>query len=185
VRMNWEALTALSTAFTGLVILLTVVFAARQVRALNDQSKALGAQLEHLRRATQLEGTLAVFDELFSPDLQNAYRFVMTEFEERMRDETFRTEALERAPDSETHLEVYILRHLERIGTLVKNELLDAEALLDFAGFFIRELWDKLGPLALEQRQRFGNERLWENFEFIALKANDALENPKPHTTSR
>ena len=67
----------------------------------------------------------------------------------------------------------------------MKNELLDAEALLDFAGFFIRELWDKLGPLALEQRQRFGNERLWENFEFIALKANDALENPKPHTTSR
>lgn len=177
-RMNWEALTALSTAFTGLVFLLTVIFAARQVRALNDQSKALGAQLEHLRRATQLEGTLAVFDELFSPDLQHAYRFVMTEFEERMKDEIFRQEALARAPDMQAHLEIYILRHMERIGTLVKNELLDSDALLDFAGFFIQELWDKLAPLALEQRRRYGNDRLWENFEFIARQARQALRAP-------
>jgi hypothetical protein len=174
--MNWEALTALSTAFTGLIILLTVIFAARQVRALNEQSRALSAQLEHLRRATQLDGTLAVFDELFSPDLQQAYRFVMTEFQDRMQDESFRTEALARAPDAQTHLEVYILRHLERIGTLVKNDLLDADPLLDFAGFFFQELWERLGPLALEQRQRYGNERLWENFEFIADLANRAAQ---------
>jgi hypothetical protein len=174
--MNWEALTALSTAFTGLVILLTVIFAARQVRALNEQSQALSAQLEHLRRATQLEGTLAVFDELFSADLLNAYRFVMTEFQERMRDEAFREEALERAPDTHVHREIYIFRHMERIGTLVKNELLDANALLDLAGFFIQELWERLAPLALEQRQRYGNARLWENFEFIAHEANRAAQ---------
>lgn len=172
--MNWEALTSVSTAFTGLIFLLTVIYAARQVRALNDQSKALGAQLEHLRRATQLQGTLAVFDELFSPDLQHAYRFVMTEFQDRMQDATFRQEALARAPDMQAHQETYILRHMERIGTLVKNELLDADALLDFAGFFIIELWEKLGPLALEQRALYGNDRLWENFQFIADQARDA-----------
>jgi len=169
--MNWEALTAVSTAFTGLVILATVVYAARQVRALNEQSRALGAQLEHLRRATQLDGTLAVFDELFSPDLTDAYRFIMTDFDERMKDERFHAEALERAPSTDVHKELYMLRHMERIGTLIKNDLLGAEALFDFANAFIRDNWRKLKPLALEQRRYFGEERLWENFEFMATQA--------------
>jgi len=169
--MNWEALTAISTAFTALVFLLTVVFAARQVAAMNEQSKALGAQLEHLRRATQLDGTLAVFEELFSPDVQDAYRFVMTEFEERMKDEPYHAEALARAPNPAVHKEMVILRHLERIGTLIKNDLLDAEVLLDFAGFFIQECWTKVKPLALEQRRVRGVNELWENFEFIATRA--------------
>jgi hypothetical protein len=173
--MNWEAVTALSTAFTGLVILLTVIFAARQVRALNDQSKALGAQLEHLRRATQLDGTLAVFDELFSSELQSAYRFVMTEFDQRMKDETYHGEALERAPNPETHKEIHLMRHFERIGTLVKNDLLDACALFDFAGFFIQEVWGKLEPLMMEERRYYGNDRLWENFEYLARKAKADL----------
>lgn len=170
--MNWEALTAVSTAFTGLVILATVIYASRQVRALNEQSRALGAQLEHLRRATQLEGTLAVFDELFSPELQAAYQFVMDEFDERMKDERFRAEALERAPSTDTHKEMYILRHFERIGTLIKNDLLDPDALFDFAGFFIQENWQKLKPIALEQRRRYDNDRLWENFEYLAAQAS-------------
>lgn len=169
--MNWEALSAISTAFTGLVILLTVIYAARQVRALNDQSRALAAQLEHLRRATQLEGTLAIFDEVLSPDVQAAYAFVMKEFGEKMKDERFRAEALERAPNTDTHQEVLILRHLERIGTLIKNDLLDPYALFDFSSFFIQENWKILRPLALEQRRKFGNEHLWENFEFIATEA--------------
>ncbi|HMD02541.1 MAG TPA: hypothetical protein VKG44_06190 [Candidatus Baltobacteraceae bacterium] len=172
--MNWEALTAISTAFTGLVILLTVIFAARQVGALNEQSRALADQLEHLRRATQLDGTLAVFEELFSAELVAASGFVMNEYEERMKDETFRAEALKRSPDLATHKELLILRHMERIGTLIKNDLLDADVLLDFASGFIQDHWKRLKPLALEQRRTFGVQRLWENFEYLAAEAERA-----------
>jgi hypothetical protein len=101
--MNWEALSAISTAFTGLVILVTVIYAARQVGVLN-------AQIEHLRRATQLDGTLAVFEQIFSSDYMIGYRFVMTEFEERMKDAAFHAEALELAPDVEMHKERVFLR---------------------------------------------------------------------------
>jgi hypothetical protein len=169
--MNWEALTAISTAFTGLLILLTLIYAARQVRAMNRQSIALADQLDHLRRATQLDGTLAVFDELFTPDLQAAYRFVINELRERMQDEQFRSEALARAPNTDAHKEVLVLRHMERVGTLIKNDLLDPGALFDFAGFFIQESWAVLKPIALEQRRNFGEERLWENFEYMATEA--------------
>lgn len=173
--MNWEALTAISTAFTGVVILLTVLFAARQVRALNEQSKAMSAQLDHLRRATQLEGTLAIFDEITMPEIGEAYRYILNDFPERMKDERFRMEALARAPDQTVHKELLILRHLERVGTLVKNGLIDADVLLDFMGFFVRETWEHLRPLVLEQRKRYGEARLWENFEHLAtLAATDA-----------
>ena len=182
--MNWEALTAISTAFTGVVILLTVVFAARQVKVLNEQSKAMSAQLEHLRRATQLAGTLAIFDEIMTPEIADATRFVQNEFVERMKDERFHAEALERAPDWTVHKEVYIFRHFERIGTLIKNGLVDSDVLLDFMGLFIRDHWSRLGPLALEQRKMRGEPSLWENFEYLAALAEaDAKkkrEAPKP-----
>ena len=173
--MNWEALTAISTAFTGLVILLTVVFAARQVKAMNEQSKALSAQLEHLRRATQLDGTLAIFEELMAPELLAASRFVLTEYEERMNDPQFHAEALGRSPDPETHQQVKVLRHFERIATLIKNDLLDADVLLDFANAFILDHWIVLAPLVREQRTTFGLNGLWENFEFISREAARSL----------
>jgi hypothetical protein len=174
--MNWEAVTALSTAFTGLVIFLTVIYAARQVHALNEQSKALGAQLEHLRRATQLDGTLAIFEELFSPDVMAAYRFIMTDYDERMKDERYRAEAIQSIPDPEKHKEIHFLRHMERIGTLVKGGLLDSDVLLDFSDEMILGTWKHLKPLVLEQRRYLKRERLWENFEFIESLA--AEENP-------
>jgi hypothetical protein len=169
--MSWEAVSAISSAVTAAVILLTVVYAARQVGAMNEQSRALGAQLEHLRRATQLDGTLAIFDELFSPELLAAYRFVMNDFETRMQDEEFHAEALRYAPDPETHKYVPLMRHMERIGTLIKNGLLDGDVLFDFASSFIMANWNQLRPFVLEQRRVFGEPRLWENFEFIAGEA--------------
>jgi hypothetical protein len=166
--MNWEALSAISTAFTACVILLTVIYAARQVGAANEQSRALTAQLEHLRRATQLDGTLAVFDELFSAEFLVAYRFVLTDFEAHIKDERFHAEALERAPDTEKHKERQVLRHMERIGTLVRNDLLDAEVMIDFADDMVQQTWKRLKPLALEQRELLGDPHMWENFEFLA-----------------
>jgi len=169
--MNWEAVGAISTAFTGLVILVTAIYAARQVQALNEQSRALGTQIEHLRRATQLDGTLAVFEEIFSTNFLGAYRFVMHEFDERMKDDDFHAAALAPAPDDETHKELQILRHMERIGTLIKNDLLEADVILDFASSVIWACWEKLEPLVIEQRRAFGGPFLWENFEYIAKKS--------------
>jgi hypothetical protein len=170
--MSWEALTAISTAFTGLVILLTVLYAARQVRALNEQSRAMSDQLDHLRRATQLEGTLAIFDEITAPLIADSYRFLLNDFDEKMKDERFRAEAVGRAPDPSVHKEVVLLRHLERVGTIVKNELVDADVLLDFMGLFVEETWQHLRPLVLEQRKVHGEQRLWENFEYFATLAD-------------
>jgi hypothetical protein len=174
--VNWEALTAISTAATALVILITAIYAARQVRAMNEQSKAMSAHLDHLRRATQLSGIMAIFDEWQSPQLRDSYNFVMTEFTERMKDEQFHAEAVTRSPSVEVHKELAVLRDGERIGTLVKTGLLDSDALFEYAGLYMYEIWQRMEPLVREQRLRLGNNDLWENFEYLALGARRFVE---------
>lgn len=67
-----------------------------------------------------------------------------------MKDPQFHAEALEDAPDPEVHQERKILRHMERVATLIKNEFLDAHVLLDYASEFITLNWQQLEPLVLE-----------------------------------
>jgi hypothetical protein len=53
-HVSWEALTAVASLFSSVVVLAAVLVAMRQVR--------VGAQqVEHLRKATQLEGTMKIF----------------------------------------------------------------------------------------------------------------------------
>jgi hypothetical protein len=59
---------------------------------------------------------------------------------------------------------------MERIGTLIKNGLLDGDAVYDFVGGVIETGFSKLKPLVLEQRCATGDKRLWENSEFIAAE---------------
>ncbi len=145
--MNWEALAAIGAAFTALVILATAIYASRQVRALN-------AQIDHLRRATQLDGTPAVFDQIFSADFLSAYR----------------AEALERAPSTEIHKERTVQRHMERVGTLIRNGLLDADVVIDFSRDIVTQTWRRLRPLVFEQRRYLNDDQMWESFEYLALE---------------
>jgi hypothetical protein len=59
-----------------------------------------------------------------------------------------------------------ILMFGESIGTLVKHDLLSAELVSDW--LWIEGLWSRVGPAALRQRERFGEPRLYENFEALA-----------------
>src|SRR5215472_10126994 len=156
--MNWEAVTAVSSAFTSVVIFLTVVYAARQVGAVTEQARATVAQIEHLRRSTQLEGMHEFFDQVIKPDFTDAYAFVLTDFRERMKDEGFRTEALSRgASRMPAHKEFVICRTFESMGTCVKFGMIEADPIYDFAGPTIIECWKNLEELVLAQRIAWSN----------------------------
>ena len=60
-----------------------------------------------------------------------------------------------------------ILAYGETIGTLVKNDLLDRELVLDW--LWVQGLWDRVGPAARRARERFGADALYEHFEALAL----------------
>ncbi len=59
-----------------------------------------------------------------------------------------------------------VLYFSETVGTLVKNDLLNRELLLDWLS--ISSAWQRVGPAALRARERFGVPQLYENFEALA-----------------
>lgn len=54
----------------------------------------------------------------------------------------------------------------ETVGTLVKHNVLDRGLVLDL--WWVDGLWARVGPSAMAQRQKFGEPRLYENFEALA-----------------
>ena len=55
---------------------------------------------------------------------------------------------------------------MESIGTLTRHDLLSKELVHDW--IWVDGLWSRIGPAALRQRERFGEPRLYENFEALA-----------------
>jgi hypothetical protein len=59
-----------------------------------------------------------------------------------------------------------ILAYGETIGTLTKHDLLSVALIGDW--LWLSGLWERVGPAALSMREKFGEPRLYENFEALA-----------------
>src|SRR5581483_1471098 len=116
--MNWEALSAIATAFTGLVIMFTVIVGVRQARAALDQ-------IGEAHRATQLDGMLRIFDYFDDPKFAAARQYIMTKLAARMAEPDFE-DYLRTTPMTEFPWRT-ALGTLERMGVLVKMGLLEGE----------------------------------------------------------
>jgi hypothetical protein len=54
----------------------------------------------------------------------------------------------------------------ESIGTLTKRDLLSSELVHDW--LWVEGVWSRVGPAGLRAREKFGEPRLYENFEALA-----------------
>ena len=57
----------------------------------------------------------------------------------------------------------------ETVGTLVKQGLLNRDLVYDL--WWVKGVWGRVGPAAVRQREKFGEPRLYENLEALALSA--------------
>ena len=71
----------------------------------------------------------------------------------------------ESADSLDPHIQTVLIFH-ETVGTLVKNELLDRDLVLDW--LWVSGAWDRVGKAALQARAATGVPALWENFEDLA-----------------
>jgi len=156
----WEALTAVGTLLTAVIILITVVLGVRQLRNANDQ-------LQHLRRTTLLEATMTIFARQRDLAYVAAEEFVYAEMPARWQDDTFQREAGLgfRSCDSDVRKCLAVLKSYEEIGTYAKNGLLDGTVLIDIMSPGILKLWENLWPMVASQRERFPSS--WENFGYL------------------
>jgi hypothetical protein len=159
--MTWEAITALATLGTGLAIIATVLLGIRQLQLTRSQ-------LAHLRRATQLEGVMKIFDDLNSQEFWDSLHFIATELPKRMTEPQFRDEvALVGMADTNVHRELPLMRTFERIGTYVKHGLIDGPVIYDFALPPIERSWELLSDVVRIHRTANDDPAFWENFEML------------------
>jgi len=85
----WNALTAIGTLLSALVIAVTVIMAAKQVRLTQEQVRATNRNLEQLQRATQLDGVMEIFRELAAPPVAESGHFIRTQLVAKMKDPGF------------------------------------------------------------------------------------------------
>lgn len=172
---SWEALGALANMVTALVVVVTALIAYRQIRLSADE-------LEHLRSATQLSGTLEIYAELDSAEFRKACLFVVNDLAMQMRDPAFREEASQPVAfmDEARHPEFHVARVFEKVGTYARHRLLDPVLLADNCGPLIRETWqalDKTGWFDLRRRRSI---YAYENYEFLYDAAMQWYENEAP-----
>lgn len=169
--MTWEAVSALATLFTGVVILATV---------------AVGlVQLAELRRATQLEGVVKVAEMFGTPEFLEGLRFVRYEFEDRFRDDAaFREEFLTPQGKTAAHPEHKVLMVLELVGAFIKHGLVNGDAVFDLASIRIVRAWQHLAAPVATLRESRGSPLAWENAEFLARQASEWLERHTPKNSA-
>ena len=165
--IDWNAVSALGTVLTAVVVLLTAIFGFRQLQLTRTQ-------LEQLRRATQLDGAMRIFDNLNSQWYGEARRFVATDLPRHLQDPTFRKEVelgiIWTRNQSAVHHEALVLRTFETIGTQVQRGLLDLDVIVDTAAIPIIVTWEHLAEVIAIQRRTI-HPRMWENFEHLYLNA--------------
>ncbi len=165
--MTWEAVTALATLFTGVVILATVGVGL--------------VQLSELRRATQLEGVMAVAEMFGEAELLEGLRFVRYEFEDRLKnDGPFRDEFFSPQRTTGSHPEHKVLMVFELVGTYIKHRLVNGDAIFDLASLRILRAWERLAPAVSALREMRHDPLAWENAEFLAGEASKWLERHTP-----
>ena len=160
VSVSWEAVTAIASLLTGLVIAATVIVGIRQLRLTRDT-------LEHLRRATQLEGAMQIFADLNTAEFRESQFFIANQLADAFEDPAFReTVRLVGLADTHLHKELYLMRCFERIGAYVRNGLIDGTIVYDVILPMIVSSWEELSEVVEIHRQANG-VGMWENFEYL------------------
>ncbi len=160
--MNWEALSAIATAFTGIVIMLTVIVGVRQARAALDQ-------IGEAHRATQLDGMMRIFQWFDDPEFIRGRLYITKELHTRMKEPGFEG-YLRDTPYAEFPWHK-TLSTLERVGVFVRMGLLEGEPFYYNWGNMIIVTWEKLAPLVELNRKTSDNPYLWKDSEWLAADA--------------
>lgn len=154
-----EYLTAYATIATFLVIAATAI--------------AAFIQLRHIHGANQLTGLLNLTEAWRGDVFQAANTFVREELPARMQDPAFRAQLIRPDPDRRYHPELFVADMLEQTGSYIKYGMIDGEQFLDLTNSYIIHTWDNLREVVLLRRAASGGNSMYENFEYLAVLAQD------------
>jgi Domain of unknown function (DUF4760) len=141
-----------------------VVIAATAIAAL--------IQLRHMRAGNQLTGLLDVLSRVESP-MFNVY----TDKAKQMLDQSLSSQQYRKAIESgdfprENNAWLNLANSYEWVGSLVKHGLIPEGPFMDVYSSRLIRAWSIVEPVIAIARRR-GDQSLWENFEFLVVRAHD------------
>lgn len=152
----WNTVAAFATFF---VILATAIAATYE--------------LKHMQARNSLQAVLTLQREFRDPEIQEALRYVQFYLPQKIRDPQYRAElAAIGFIDSRIHMEMTACNFFNQMGTLVKNDIVDADAFLDQTHRIIDQYWKLLSPIIAILRRRRGDEQ-YQNFEYLAALSQE------------
>jgi hypothetical protein len=173
--MGWDALTAISTFATFIVIAASAIAALKQLR--------------HMNAGNHINAALALMDKWSSPEFASAGAYVYGgDLEKNLQDPAYRQELMRTPVNRERHPETVLLGYWEQVGSLVKQGFIAEAALMDIASLQCVAAWQRLSPVVAIMRRARG-PLVMDNFEYLASRcmmweakhANDEFPHGTPH----
>jgi hypothetical protein len=170
--MSLELLSTIGTLLTVLIVGATAVAAL--------------VQLRHMRAGNQINAILTIGDKFVEPRYEEARALVTAGLSESLNDPSFREYVRLRAHGkpmtgiSQEHLSmlraVNIVGNVfEEVGNLVKNGVVDETLFLDEYVTQVIGTWQRLEPYTALTRDATGDIGLWDNFEYLTVRARSFL----------
>ena len=169
--MSLELVNAIASVATAVVIGATAIAAMIQLR--------------HLRMNNQITALLAVQAEFDAKDFRDAEALMRRKFPALSDDTEFceyfialikdQTPVENSQYEEARHATRLVARMYENLGVLVKRGIIDASLILDVYSFTVTSAWSDLEGLVALMRAGTGEEKLLENFEYLASISQDHL----------
>jgi hypothetical protein len=157
-----EWVTAIATVFTALVIAASAVAALLQIR--------------HMRKSNEIDIIDKWTQTIESPQFEQARWFVTRELQQILSDpERVRTLSWNPLPAELSQTRV-ICNHFESVGAFVKLGSVDARIACELWAYVVLDCWRAIAPLTALVRRRIGRDAVWENFEYLAVLAEQHLK---------
>jgi hypothetical protein len=155
--MDWNAVSALSSLATFLVVAASAVAAIFQLR--------------HIRAANQITASLELMSRVSSAEFQRVIQYVFHgELDRKLEDPAYRAELLKTPVDLARHPEASLLATWEQMGSIIKLGLTSEEAFMDTTSTQCIAAWNKLGPVIAYIR-RVRGPQVYDNFEWLASRS--------------
>jgi uncharacterized protein DUF4760 len=127
-------------------------------------------QLRHLRASNQLQGLLTVLarveDARFNEWTDGAQRMIA----ERVPDPNYRRSIVDGTVERENNQWLNLGNSYEWVGSLIRQGLIDENAFMDVYSARVLAAWWLLEEVTA-LRRRGGDPTLWENFEYLFVRA--------------
>lgn len=153
--MSPEWLSAAASVLTLLVV------AASAVAAL--------MQLRHMRGGNQIAALNEVLERMQSAEFRDTLRYVYRELPKLYDDPEVRKDLVSYPLPTKYEQARTVANFFENVGTFVKRGVIDGAITADMWGDVILTTWHALSPMITNRRKVLNQQRIWENYEYLAM----------------